>query len=65
MVAKITMKEAALSNKEFMDAYTNLGLPNKNPMKHGKKTGSHANSGPARQYSKFLRHKGLVWQSIS
>jgi hypothetical protein len=65
---KISMKQAAEANKDFMAAYAKAGLPDSRTIifkGKKKKSTSHGNLGPGRQYSKFLRHVGLVYKSIS
>lgn len=61
MTKVATMKERAMGNADFMEKYTKAGLPDKRTVKHGKKTTSHGSMSPARQYSKFLQGKGLVF----
>lgn len=71
MSEKKTLKQLALENPEFMKKYEDAGLPNKRNIVHNakgkgkRKDDTHANVSPARQYSKYLRHMGLVYKSVS
>jgi hypothetical protein len=48
-----SLKQQAEEDKDFVALYEKCGLPNKQHEKLSKR----------RQYSKFLKRRGIVWQS--
>lgn len=64
-----TFKEKVKNDREFLDLYEKAGLPSKIQQRHSKgkskkshnKICTHENLGMTRQYSKYLRHTGLVY----
>lgn len=49
------LRQRAMNDKAFMEAYKKCKLPLK----------QHEKLSPRRQYSKYLKRRGIVWQSKS
>lgn len=65
-VQTLTLKKRASDDVRFMDAYQKAGLPISHTITfpgRKKRSTSHATLPSTRQYSKFLKGKGLVYNS--